>query len=122
MPDYATVAPLFNSLAPAVKATPDGKAYEATLKAWQRISVGAAAPDFTLFTPEGTPVSLASLRGKYVLVDFWAFWCGPCRRENPNVAKVYNEYKDRNFEILGVTLDTEANRDKWLKAIKDDGG
>ena len=85
----------------------------------KRVAIGAQAPDFTLFSPEGQPVSLASFRGKYVLVDFWAYWCGPCRRENPAVVKVYDEYKGRNFEILGVTLDT--NQEKWLKAIKDDG-
>jgi peroxiredoxin len=120
IPNYAAVAPLFDLLAPSLKATPDGQDYAATLQALQLVSIGAQAPDFTLYTADGKSVSLASYRGKYVLIDFWAFWCGPCRRENPNVAKVYGEYKDRNFEILGVTLDNESNRDKWLKAIKDD--
>ena len=120
VPNYAAVAPLFALLAPAVKATPDGKAYAARLQALQRVSIGAQAPDFTLTTPEGKPVALSSLRGKYVLVDFWASWCGPCRRENPNVAAVYQTYKDRNFEILGVSIDVERNRAQWLKAIADD--
>lgn len=120
-PKYAEAAPLFEQLAPSVKAAPAGVAYAATLQGLKRVAIGAPAPDFTLFTPEGKPVSLASYRGKYVLVDFWAYWCSPCRNENPNVVKVYNEYKGRNFEILGVTLDTEANREKWLKAVKDDG-
>ena len=121
VPKYAEAAPLFEQLGPNVKATPDGVAYATTLQGLKRVAIGAQAPDFTLFLPEGKPVSLASFRGKYVLVDFWAHWCGPCRRENPNVVKVYDEYKGRNFEILGVTLDTEANRERWLKAIKDDG-
>jgi len=80
--------------------------------------IGSLAPDFTLNTPEGTPLALSSLRGKIVLVDFWASWCKPCRQENPNVVKVYAQYKDKGFDIIGVSLD----RDKaaWLKAIADD--
>jgi peroxiredoxin len=76
------------------------------------------APDFTMNDTTGNPVSLSSFRGKYVLVDFWASWCGPCRAENPNVVKAYNEYKGKNFTILGVSLD--KTKDAWEKAIKDD--
>jgi peroxiredoxin len=81
-------------------------------------AVGSVAPDFSLETPEGGSIALSSLRGKYVLIDFWASWCGPCRKENPNVVKMYNRYKDKGFEIFGVSLD--QSRDKWLKAIADD--
>ncbi len=77
------------------------------------------APDFTLPDTTGKPVSLSSFKGKYVLVDFWASWCGPCRQENPNVVKAYNQFKDKNFTILGVSLD--KNKNAWLEAIKNDG-
>jgi peroxiredoxin len=76
------------------------------------------APEFTLPDTSGKSVSLASFRGKYVLVDFWASWCGPCRNENPNVVKAYNQYRGKNFTILGVSLD--QNKDAWKKAIRDD--
>lgn len=83
------------------------------------IPVGSEAPDFTQNTPEGKPLSLSSLRGKVVLIDFWASWCRPCRMENPNVVKVYDKYHNKGFEILGVSLDRD--RDAWLQAIEHDG-
>jgi TPR repeat protein/peroxiredoxin len=83
------------------------------------VLVGEVAPDFQLKNPEGNLVSLSSLRGNFVLIDFWASWCGPCRQENPNVVKLYNEYHVKGFEILGVSLDESQTR--WAGAIAKDG-
>ena len=119
-PQYATVGPLYEALNPAMKTTVKGRDYGSMVQALKNIGVGQPAPVFSQTTPEGKTVSLADYRGKYVLVDFWASWCGPCRAENPAVTNVYNAYKGRNFDILGVSLDDEKGRAKWLKAIQDD--
>ena len=79
---------------------------------------GGQAPDFSQKTPEGEDLKLSDFRGKILLVDFWASWCGPCRRENPHVVKLYNKYKGKGFEILGVSLDNK--KDRWLNAIEQD--
>jgi thiol-disulfide isomerase/thioredoxin len=81
-------------------------------------NIGNIAPEINLPDPEGKMISLSSLREKYVLIDFWASWCGPCRRENPNVVKIYKKYKDKGLEIYGVSLD--ANFDQWTQAIQYD--
>lgn len=80
---------------------------------------GGQAPEIALKTPEGEELKLSDMKGKVVLIDFWASWCGPCRRENPNVVRVYNKYNRKGFEILGVSLD--KTKDKWMAAIEKDG-
>ncbi|HEX8040107.1 MAG TPA: TlpA disulfide reductase family protein [Chryseosolibacter sp.] len=101
---------------------PDSR-YVRELNTWSegRISLapGAPAPEIELPQMDGTPLALSSLRGKYVLIDFWASWCGPCRKENPEVVRLYNRYNDKGFEIYGVSLD--ESRDQWRNAIQQDG-
>lgn len=84
----------------------------------KKTAIGVEAPDFTMNDQDGNPFTLSSLRGKVVLIDFWAAWCGPCRQENPNVVKIYEEFNSKGFEILGVSLD--RTREDWIQAIKDD--
>ena len=92
---------------------------ERLLKMSASFIVGGEAPDFTMNTPEDVPMKLSDHRGKVLLIDFWASWCGPCRRENPNVVAAYKKYHEKGFDVLGVSLD--RNKDRWLGAIKKDG-
>jgi peroxiredoxin len=119
-PEYSEVEPLFSSLSPELKKTAFGKALAANLANGKNVAIGAAALDFTQSDVNGKPVKLSDFKGKYVLLDFWASWCGPCRQENPNVVKVFNKFKDKNFTVLGVSLDRENGKKAWLKAIEDD--
>jgi len=113
---------LADTVATALKAAhPESryaKALAAKVDASRATATGAVAPDIKLSTPEGKVVPLSSLRGKYVLLDFWASWCGPCRQENPNVVRAYQKYKDKGFTVYSVSLD--QSRDKWVNAIAKD--
>ncbi len=119
--DYVDIAPLFNGLTPAVQATEAGRKFAERLPKLKAVALGAIAPEFAEADTSGKMVSLSSLRGKYVLVDFWASWCGPCRHENPNVVKAYNHYKGQKFTIIGVSLDKPTGKTNWLNAIHKDG-
>lgn len=91
------------------------------LASQDKTQIGQIAPDFRQQTPKGDTIRLSDFRGKYLLLDFWASWCGPCRGENPNLVKAYDQYKDKGFEILGVSMDNPGQRDAWLEAIEADG-
>lgn len=107
-------------LPPSYKSTNIGKELKLFVDKLNSLAVGVKAPDFTQQTPEGKEIKLSDfIQGKkVVLIDFWASWCGPCRKENPNVVALYNEYKTKGFDIIGVSLDNE--KENWLKAITDD--
>lgn len=118
-PDADKVLALFNKLPGDLQQLPSGVAMKTKIETSQKTAVGKYAINFTQNDTLGNPVSLSSFKGKYVLLDFWASWCHPCRAENPNVVKAFNKYKDQNFTVVSVSLDN--NKDKWLKAIHDDG-
>ena len=110
-PEHASLVALKTKIA----AQPKGQ-QPAAPASW----VNKPAPDFTLPDVNGKPVSLSSFKGQYVLVDFWASWCGPCRAENPNVVSAFQKFKNKNFTILGVSLDRPGQKENWVKAINDD--
>ncbi len=118
--DATDVDPLFKKLPLAVQQSAGGKALADKLEIARKTGIGMYAMDFTQNDTADLPIKLSSFKGKYVLVDFWASWCGPCRAENPNLVKAFEKYKDKGFTILGVSLDRPGQKEKWIKAIHDD--
>ena len=116
--DPAKTEILYNALLPGVKASAMGAYIGQMIADAKKNAIGTLLPDFTQSDTAGHPMSLSSLRGKFVLVDFWASWCGPCRQENPNVVQAYNKYKNKNFTVLGVSLDKA--KPAWIDAINMD--
>jgi peroxiredoxin len=142
----AEIEPLFLKLSDRLRQTPSGVAFAARIQAEKtnptpRVDIGAEirkalakskegpaskfktgeeAPDFSLFSSENKTIKLSDFKGKYVLIDFWASWCVPCRKENPNVVEAYKKYRKKGFEVLGVSLERPTDRGKWLEAIKKD--
>ena len=116
--DAVDVSPLYNALDKKIKASASGMKVKKMLDAYEATAIGKIAPDIKQQDTLGNAVSLSSFRGKYVMVDFWASWCGPCRQENPNVVVAYNRFKNKNFTILGISLDQD--KDAWQAAIAKD--
>ena len=116
--DLTELEDLLGVLDTSINSSTYYQAIEKRIEILRKVAVGQFAPDFKMSDVSGNNVSLSSFKGKIVLVDFWAAWCGPCRAENPNVVKAWQKYHSKGFDVLGVSFDT--NRDKWIKAIDDD--
>ncbi|MDR1594052.1 MAG: AhpC/TSA family protein [Prevotellaceae bacterium] len=120
-PEGDAAQEVFDLYSEKLQSTKLGNEIKERIAKWKATSIGSLAPDFTQNDSTGNPVKLSDFRGKYVLLDFWASWCGPCRQENPNVVKAYHAYKDKGFTVLGVSLDSGNDaREKWIKAIAAD--
>ena len=118
---FDTLEVLYDHLTAAAKNNFPAKNIKHAIDVNKLTGIGKTALDFTQPDTLGKPVSLKDFRGKYVLLDFWASWCGPCREENPNVVAAYNKYHDKNFTVLSVSLDQPTGKEKWLAAIHHDG-
>ncbi|MBO3098931.1 TlpA disulfide reductase family protein [Gelidibacter pelagius] len=125
--DLKVIEQKFDAMTSDLKSSEYGQRVAAQLEAkmlhmakFGALDIGKVAPDFSAPTPEGNTLALSDIRGKVTIIDFWASWCGPCRKENPNVVKVYQKYHDKGLEIINVSLDRPGHKDRWIKAIKDD--
>jgi thiol-disulfide isomerase/thioredoxin len=118
--DVEKIQPLYEKISSAQKNTWAGKDFRGRLEAAVRTKVGARAPAFQQPDSSGKVIALASLKGRFVLLDFWASWCLPCRQENPFLVEAYKKYKPKGFEIVSVSLDQQGQREAWVKAMKQD--
>jgi peroxiredoxin len=118
--DFSLVADAYNSLSVANKISALGKTMEATINSAKQSQVGVMAANFELITSTGKKVKLADFKGKYLLIDFWASWCLPCRQENPNVVAAFKKYNSKKFTVLSISIDSKTGRQAWLQAIKTD--
>jgi thiol-disulfide isomerase/thioredoxin len=116
---FSEVTDLFKGLDESIQASPLGSSINDQISSQERTSIGSKAPDFSAPTPSGEALALNQVLGKVTLVDFWAGWCRPCRAENPNIVRVYEQYKDKGLSVLGVSLDRNAS--DWISAIEQDG-
>ena len=117
--DENDLEPVVNNFDESIKGSTYVEGLVERLETLKRVAVGQPAIDFTMDDMDGEPVALSSLFGNYLLVDFWASWCGPCRQENPNVVEAYNKFHDKGFDVLGVSFD--KTKDKWIEAVENDG-
>jgi len=115
------IEPFFNKLPKTVQRSISGISFRQKIETAKKTGIGVYAMPFTQNDTLGKPVTLASFKGKYLLIDFWASWCAPCRHENPNVLKAFNTYKDKNFTVLGISLDKPGSYQSWIDAIHADG-
>lgn len=115
---FGDIETLYLSIGDSLKNTGLGRNLAAQITQLKKTALGSTAPEFTQNDVNGNPIRLSDFRGKYVLVDFWASWCGPCRRENPNVVNTYKKFKEKNFEIVGISLDN--SKKTWLATIESD--
>ena len=111
---------LYDKLAPDVQSQDVGQNIDDYLKKFEAVEIGAEAPLFEGFNPDGEVIKLEEVLGKVTLIDFWASWCGPCRQENPNVVAAYEKYHDKGFNIIGVSLDRKGDKEAWINAIEKD--
>jgi thiol-disulfide isomerase/thioredoxin len=111
---------IIKNLSPKIAASSTTKTLITLIKSMKKADVGSVAPDFSAQTPTGEILSLKEAMGEYTIIDFWASWCKPCRKENPNVVKVYNKYHDKGLNIISVSLDKESQKSRWLQAIEKD--